>query len=86
MVYAETRMTVTPGDVASTTTATVAMSMPWWIVHLPEMAAIIVAILGIPIAILTLGIKYNEWQIVRIRRKEAEQELITDSDFEQTGM
>lgn len=80
MDYKGTKMTITSGDIAATTTATAAMSMPVWIEYLPHAAAIFVAVLGIPIALLTLGIKYNEWRISQIKRHVAEEEE-NESDF-----
>lgn len=65
-------MTVTTSDVAATTTASAAMSAPWWLVNLPEIAAIVVAPLGVLIALFTLAIKYNEWKVSRVRAREAE--------------
>lgn len=64
-------MTITAGDIAATTTASAAMSAPWWLTHLPEIAAIIVAPVGVLIALFTLAIKWNEWKVSRVRAREA---------------
>lgn len=79
--YGERRMTITSGDAAATSTAAAAMSMPWWLQQLPEMAAIAVAPVGFAIAVLTLAIKYNEWRIKVAQRRAVETEESDDYDL-----
>lgn len=75
MNYKGTKMTVTSGDIAATTTASAAMSMPVWIEYLPHTAAIIVAVIGIPIAVFTLLIKINEWKITKAKLEHIDEEV-----------
>ena len=75
MDYKGTKMTVTSGDIAATTTASAAMSMPVWIEYLPHTAAIIVAVIGIPIAVFTLLIKINEWKITKAKLEHIDEEV-----------
>lgn len=52
-------------DIAATTTASAAISMPWWLEQLPMLLAPWVALIGLGIAVLTLYVKYAEARIAR---------------------
>lgn len=67
----ETRM-ITTGDVAATSTAGMAITMPWWLAQLPEMLAPFVTLVGFGIVLLTFYIKFREAQIVTRKAKELE--------------
>jgi hypothetical protein len=74
MDYKGTKIMVTSGDIAATSTASAAISMPWWMEQLPTMLAPFVALAGFAVVAITLAIKINEYRLSRIKLREAEEE------------